>query len=83
MSKTLTAECTVQTWRVRLTVAQWNKLDRLDFLDVVQPTLIKAGVYRGSIEFNGHFGRHIFFDTAYDILQPKQALDALSELLKP
>lgn len=82
MSKPLKAECTVQTWCVRLTVAQFKRLDRLDFLLFVQPELIKAGAHPGSIEYNGHFGRHIFFNTANDLAQPELALKALTQILK-
>jgi hypothetical protein len=40
----------------------WDTLDKLDFLDVVLPTLIEAGAYDGSIEYHVLLGRKVFFE---------------------
>lgn len=46
---------------IDLTEAQWNKLDSLDYLDVVNPALIAAGALANTVEYDGHFGSALYF----------------------
>lgn len=46
---------------IELDKDQWGRLEKLDFLDVVNPALVKAGVLNGTVEYAGHFGSNIFY----------------------
>ena len=50
-----------------LTLTQWNKLQALDADmmndDKLFAEALKAGVIRGTFEYNGHFGTNIYFRT--------------------
>lgn len=50
------------SYQVPLTRTQWNRLNKMDFLDGVYPKMKAAGIIGDSIEYNGHFGRNIYFD---------------------
>jgi hypothetical protein len=67
--------------RAALTLEQWDRLDALDYLTVVAPKLETAGAVRGSIEYNGHFGRNIFF-TVDTREEGESVMEALETLLK-
>lgn len=53
------AELLTGNYCVSLTSEQWNRLNDLDYLDVVYPTLVREGA--ADIEYNEHFGRSIYF----------------------
>lgn len=47
---------------VELTDEEWKALDSMDYLGEVQTPLENAGATK--IEYNGHFGRNVFFTVA-------------------
>lgn len=53
------AEVVRVMYRIDLTHEQWGKLRDLDYLDDVMKPMEKIGAF--DIEYNGHFGRAIFF----------------------
>jgi len=67
-------ECSVE-----LSNRQWDKLDNLDYLDFINPTLEKLGA--GDIEYNGHFGQRIMF-CCDDHQQATQIVNKIEEILK-
>lgn len=51
---------------IELDKDQWSRLEKLDFLDVVNPALVKVGVLNGTVEYDGHFGSNIFYTVDAD-----------------
>lgn len=70
---------------VPLSDAQWFTLTRRDESgderDDIIPALLKAGVVSGTIEYNGHFGRNIFFAVEKEA-HLARVLKRLEKLLK-
>lgn len=66
------------TYCYSLNKKQWNALLKVDYLDVVFPSLIKLGAI--SIEYNGHFGRNIYVEmrSPESCLPIKEAILALA-----
>ena len=69
------------------TTEQWDTLERHDFGDVVLPEMVEAGACRRSVEYNGHFGRNVFFKAndraaAHKIVQVLQRLTTSKPPLK-
>jgi hypothetical protein len=64
---------------IELNKKQWNKLNKIDYLEVVSPALEKAGALRDTIYYNEHFGRALFFtaDSEIDAQNVTNALDVL------
>lgn len=56
---TLTADISSSNYNVELGITLFNKLESIDFFDIVNPSLEKAGA--SDIEYNGHFGDYIYF----------------------
>ena len=74
-------EVTQLQCRIALTKQQWDRLEKLDYIDVVAPTLEKAGAFRGSVDYDGQFGRNLFF-TADTKAEGEQVLGAVVKLLE-
>jgi RNA binding exosome subunit len=64
---------------IELSINQFKKLDKIDYLDVVMPALEKLGA--SDIEYNGHFGAAIFFNTE-NLEDAQKVTDKIEELLK-
>lgn len=58
---------------VELTPDQWDRLNALDYTNVVACALNGVGAY--SVEYNGHFGRAIYFTAL-----PNDAVSALEKI---
>lgn len=78
MSK-LKYEVTGYQCSVELSLKKFNKLETIDYLDVVMPTLQKLGAE--NIEYNGHFGAAIFFTTE-NLEDAQKVTDKIEEMLK-
>lgn len=65
---------------VELTSPQWERLNKLDFTDDVEPVLVEAGAYSRSVDYNGHFGRAIFFTVA-SMEEGNTVLDSIKLLI--
>lgn len=78
MSK-LTFEVSCYQCTIELTVEQFLKLEKLDYLDYVIPELKKLGGY--DIEYNGHFGHNVFF-TCDNIEEAQKITEAIEAMLK-
>jgi hypothetical protein len=50
---------------VPLTEEQWEALDRLSVTKVIN-ALEKAGAFYNTVDWNGHFGRNLFFSADAD-----------------
>jgi RNA binding exosome subunit len=75
----LTYHITAYQCRIELTKKQFDKLESIDYLDVVMPKLEKLGA--SEIEYNGHFGEAIFFIT--DTLEEAQKVtEEIEKMLK-
>jgi hypothetical protein len=72
-------EVTYKTYDVELDKYEWNKLDSLK-TDEVFSKLKDAGIDDRSIEYNGHFGRSIFFRAPVEVSE-ETILKALQELI--
>jgi hypothetical protein len=51
-------------YSIELSIEQFEKLEGVDFLDIVLPRMKKAGA--GDVEYNGHFGPNVFFTSSED-----------------
>lgn len=78
MSK-LKYEVTGYNCCVELSIEQFKKLDKMDYLDFVMPALEKLGA--SDIEYNGHFGAAVFFH-AENLDDAKKVTDKIEEMLK-
>lgn len=78
MSK-LTVEVTAYKCRIELSIEQFEKLEEIDYLDIVMPQLGKLGAY--DIEYSGHFGAAIFF-TVETMKEAKQVTKKIESMLK-
>lgn len=67
---------------IPLNAVEWDRLERLDYLDVVNPTQVKAGALDSTAEYNGHFGRNVFF-TVNSKVEGEQVLTALTTCCIP
>lgn len=65
---------------IELSEAQWNKLQELDYLDVVNPALVEAGAWSGTVEYEGHSGMFLYF-TADNPTDAEKVARKLEELL--
>ncbi len=74
-------EVTHKTYQVPLTILQWKKLDSLDFLDDVLPKMEAIGIEGRSVEYNGHFGRFIYFRAPVEVTE-SDILKVLRDLLQ-
>lgn len=77
MSK-LQYEVTGYQCSVELSLVQFDKLEAIDYLDVVMPNLEKLGA--SNIEYNGHFGSAIFF-TTNTLEEANQVTEKVEEML--
>lgn len=73
-------EVVAKSYNVPLSVMQYKKLDTLDFLTEVCPKLEAIGISGRSIEYNGHFGRNIFFSAPVEVAEA-DILKTLREML--
>jgi hypothetical protein len=73
-------EVTAVKCAIPLTSSQWLKLQAKDYLDCVAPTLEAAGALRGTIEYDGHFGRCLYF-IADNEADGNKVLHALEKLI--
>jgi RNA binding exosome subunit len=64
---------------IELSIEQFKKLESIDYLDVVIPTLKKLGA--SDIEYNGHFGAAIFF-YAENLEDAQKITEKIEEMLK-
>jgi RNA binding exosome subunit len=77
MSK-LKFEVTGYQCNIELSIEQFRKLESIDYLDVVMPTLKKFGA--SNIEYNGHFGAAIFFTTD-NLKDAQKVTEKIEEML--
>ena len=75
---------TVQVTRlgcaVELSSEDWDKLQALDYLEEVAPTLVRAGAIKNTVEYEGYFGSCLYFDVFSDD-DPQRVVEALRSLL--
>lgn len=64
---------------IELSMKQFKKLETIDYLDIVMPQLEKLGA--SNIEYNGHFGAAIFFNTE-NLEDAQKVTDKIEEMLK-
>ena len=79
---TLRAEVTEQACCIEVPLKKFEELQEMDYLEVVEPALVKAGAMRGTVEYEGHFDPNVFFRIEVG-KDPQRVAAALSELLDP
>ena len=65
--------------QIELSINQFKKLDKMDYLDVVMPALEKLGA--SDIEYNGHFGAAVFFHVE-NLEDAQKVTEKIEEMIK-
>lgn len=64
---------------IELSIKQFEKLESIDYLDVVMPKLEKLGA--SDIEYDGHFGSYVYFHV-HTQEEAQKVTEKIQEMIK-
>jgi len=66
---------------VELNSSEWIRLNDLDYLDIVNPALVKEGALDSTVDYNEHFGSYLYF-AADNEIDARKVTKKLEQILK-